>query len=51
MKEKSIYFVGRTEHGFGMLVEGDDTYVTGEHDAEKSDLSDLMNFCKRMRKK
>lgn len=50
MKEKSIYSVGRTEHGFGMLVEGDDTYVTGEHDAEKSDLSDLMNFCKRMYK-
>lgn len=50
-QNKSIYYVGRNEFGFGMLIEGDNTYVADEHDAEKSDLHKFMgeciNSCKR----
>lgn len=47
MKNVSIYAVGRNEFGFGILIEGDETYVTEAHDAEKSDLTKFMESVKK----
>lgn len=47
MKNVSVYAVGRNEFGFGILIEGDETYVKEAHDAEKSDLTKFMDSVKK----